>query len=270
MKVSAFVIMSEPEKLCYPYIESVKSFLPLCDEIIVVYNCLSSFQDGSLPRIAAIDPKVKVIAGIFDYERFGWASQGIMRTNGYYAATGDIVLMFDADGIVHEQDYDLFRDQLSKFYDSDYVYAFWQKKRFNKTDTWVPQHKHSGVYNKNKLGNHFNFYGGKQLGVPNWEAIPEAQRRAQQLSATIYGYERIWDTRDIFDHKLAMRRVMMKSGGYDVQPEEDFIKEFIKERQEKLDKEGQIMPIEAQPAIIQDKLKSVTPDMFGYNLWRQK
>jgi len=265
-KISGFVIMSEPERLCYPYLESVKSFLPLCDEIIVVYNIL--FQDEALEKLKNLDPKVKVISGLFDYDRFGWASQGIMRTNGYYASTGDIVLMFDADGILHEKDIEKARKELTDFYNGDRVFGFWMKHRFNQRETWIRQAKHSGFYNKNKLGNSFNFYGGNKLATPNWGILPKEQDRGQQLDIYIYGYERCWDNREIFDYKLAKRRVMQASVGK-VLSEEEYIKEFLEERQVKCKNEGQYMPIEEQPKIIQDKLRAITPEQFGYSLFQE-
>src|SRR3990167_10674324 len=127
-KISSFVIMSEPEKVRYPYLEAVKSFLPLCDEIIVVFNCIKD-DDEALEKLKNLDPKVKIIYGLFDYERFGWASQGIMRTNGYYASTGDMVLMFDADGILHENDVSKARTAIEQMYNNGTAYGFWMKHR---------------------------------------------------------------------------------------------------------------------------------------------
>jgi len=263
--ISGFVILSEPERFRYPYLESIKSFLPLCDEIIAVCNVLK--DDGSTEKLKGLDPKVKVIGGLFDYERFGWASQGIMRTNGYYACAGDMALMFDADGILHERDIEKAREVIKQMHDNGTAYGFWMKRRFNKRDKWVRQCKHSGIYNKSILGNNFNFYGGKANYRPAWEMIPEDKRRAQNTDVWIYGYERCWDTREIFDYKLKQRRIMEMSAHF-VPSEEDYVKGFIRERQEKIAKEGQFMPIEEQPQIIQDKLRSINEEQFGYNLFR--
>lgn len=265
MKLSAFTIISEAERLCYPYIESIKSFLPLVDELIVVHNCISEFQDGSKEKIESIgNPKIKIISGVFDYERFGWASQGIMRTNGYYACTGDMVLMFDCDGLIHEKDIDYFKQELTKIFNSNKAYGYWLKKRFNQPEKWVRQCKHSGFYNKALLGNNFNFYG-KSLYAPNWGMIPQEHERGQNTDLTIYGYERIWDTKEVFEHKLKQRRIMEMSS-YAVPDEKKYIQNFVQERRLKM-ANAEFMSINNQPKIIQEKLRSVDETMFGFNLF---
>jgi len=268
LKISSFVIISEVEKLKYPYIESIKSFLPLCDEINVVYNVVPGFEDGSLEKIKAIgDPKIKLIAGIFDYDKFGWASQGIMRTLGYYACSGDLALMFDADGILHEKDVDKAKNELQRLYDDQVAYGFWMKHRINQRETWVRQCKHSGIYNKSIIGNGFNFFGGNGLSHPNWGILPEEQQRGRQTDVWIYGYERCWDDRKLFDYKLAKRRIM-EASAHKVLGEEDYIQDFLDERREKNNNEGQHISIAEQPAIIQDKLREITEKQFGYLLFK--
>lgn len=267
MKINSFVVVSEPEKLKYPYLESIKSFLPLCDEINVVYNIVPGFEDGSLEKIKEIDPKVKPIAGIFDYDRFGWASQGIMRTLGYYACTGDLTLMFDADGILHEKDIDKAKNELQRLFDDRIAYGFWMKHRINQRETWVRQCKHSGIYNKSIIGNGFNFFGGNGLASPNWGILPAEQQRGRQTDIWLYGYERCWDNLELFKKKLAKRRIMEKSA-HGVVDEAQYIQDFLNERREKNTKEGNHMPIDQQPAIIQDKLKEIKSDQFGFDLFK--
>lgn len=261
IKISAFTIVSEPERLCYPYIESIKSWLPLVDELIVVHNCLPEFQDDSYEKIESLDPKVKIIDGLFDYERFGWASQGIMRTNGYYACTGDIVIMFDCDGLLHENDVEPLRNLFNKVQDK--AYGYFMKHRIFKPDTLIRQCKHSGWFNKRILGNNFNFYG-KSLYAPNWGMIPKEHERGQQLDIYVWGYERIFDTREVFFHKLRKRRIM-ETSAHEVPSESDYITNYLNEVEDRMNREHKVVSINDHPQIIQDKLKEITKDMFGYN-----
>ena len=49
MKISAFTIVSEPERLCYPYLESIKSWLLLVDELSKVGKevwCMENWRDN--------------------------------------------------------------------------------------------------------------------------------------------------------------------------------------------------------------------------------
>lgn len=267
MKISAFTIISEADKYNYPYLESIQSFLPLCDEVIVVYNILK--PDKSLEKIKELnEPKIKIIDGLFDYERFGWASQGIMRTNGYYASTGDMVIMFDADGILHENDVDKTRDVLNQVYNNKTAYGFFMKHRIFKPDILIRQAKHSGFFNKSVLGNNFNFYGKAQY-APNWGMLSKEQERGQQIDTYIWGYERVWDTKEIFEEKLKFRRIMEKSA-HKVPDEETYISNYLDEVQNRISGDKQFATIEEHSKIIQDKLKQITPEHFGYNNFKDE
>ena len=59
MKLSGHTIITNPETAGYPYVESIKSFANLCDEVIVVDG---GTTDGSLEKIKDI-PKVKIVQG---------------------------------------------------------------------------------------------------------------------------------------------------------------------------------------------------------------
>lgn len=264
MKISAFTILSEPERLKYPYIESIKSFLPIADEIIVVCNYLDEFRDGSDEIVKQIDPKVKVIYGLFDYKRFGWASQGLMRTNGYYAATGDIVLMFDADGVLHENDIERTRGDLERILNEQIPYGFWMKHHFFKTEYCWRQCKHSGIYNKSLIGNKFNFYGHKGYYAPNWELLGEVAR-GRQIDTYIFGYEHLWEDKDLFFQKLHNSYIMQKSVKPDLD-EEEFKKSFFENlKEKKAEVTTEFISLDKHPRVIQDKLKEINIDMWGYN-----
>lgn len=255
--------MSEPEKNNYPYLESIKSFLPICDELIVVYNSLEDFQEDSLEKIKQLG--VQVIGGIFNYKKLGWLSQGIMRTNGYYASTGDLVLMFDADDILHEKDIETLKQKLIDFNNSDQYYAFWRRFKFRQKETYTEQCKYPGVFKKRVMGNNFNFYG-HYLAEANYDLIPEQYRRGVDLDFYLYGYERLWD--DKYDFKMKLldcKLTEFPEGAINRHiNDKDYVNNWINNQREKV-KSGKFMPIKDQPAIIQDKLNQITPEMFGYD-----
>jgi hypothetical protein len=59
MRVSCFTFIRNGTKLKYPFVESIRSALPLCDEFIVaVGDC----QDDTRERVLAIaDPRIRII-----------------------------------------------------------------------------------------------------------------------------------------------------------------------------------------------------------------
>ena len=59
MKVSGFTFIRNGTSLGYPFIESIKSILPICDEFIIA---LGKSEDDTLNKIRALkSKKIKII-----------------------------------------------------------------------------------------------------------------------------------------------------------------------------------------------------------------
>ncbi len=102
MKVSGFTILRNGSKYEYPYIESIKSVLPICDEFIIV---VGDSEDDTLQQIESLnEPKIKIFQTVWD-ER--------LRTGGIILAqqtdialshiTGDWGIYLQADEVIHEK-----------------------------------------------------------------------------------------------------------------------------------------------------------------------
>lgn len=63
MKVCGFSFVRNGIKFDYPFIEAIRSILPLCDEIIVA---VGKSDDNTLEMVRSIDPKIKVIETVWD------------------------------------------------------------------------------------------------------------------------------------------------------------------------------------------------------------
>lgn len=123
MKISGFTFIRHGSLLGYPYIESLCSLLPLCDEVIVA---VGAGQDDTLACIQAIDdPKLRVIETTWNEA---------MRDRGYVYAqqkmiaqfncSGDWAFYLEGDEVLHEQDIPIIRANLQKYLDNPQVEAF--------------------------------------------------------------------------------------------------------------------------------------------------
>lgn len=105
MRISAFVLISNPTKFGYPYLESIKSWLPILDELVIIDG---GSTDGSLEEINKLgDKKIRIISDDDTKWEDNWlySRMGHNFNRGYHECKGDIVIKFDIDYVLHENAY---------------------------------------------------------------------------------------------------------------------------------------------------------------------
>lgn len=122
MEVSCFTFLRNANMLGYPFMESIKSALPLCDEYIVN---VGDSEDDTFEMVKAINsPKIRIIQSQWN-ER--------MRTKGYvygqqksiahFNCTGDWAIYIEADEVIHEEDVPKIKEAMQKYIDNKKVEA---------------------------------------------------------------------------------------------------------------------------------------------------
>lgn len=87
MKVSGFTFLRNGSLLGYPYVESIRSALPLCDEFVVA---VGEGDDDTLERLRAMnEPKLRLI-------ETRWNER--MQDRGYVYAQQKMIAQFNCDG----------------------------------------------------------------------------------------------------------------------------------------------------------------------------
>jgi len=105
MKVSAFSIITNVTKFGYPYIESIKSWLPVADELVIIDG---GSTDGSIEEIEKIgDKKIRIVSDSETKWEDDWSywRMGKNFSRGYHECVGDIIIKFDIDYVLHEDAY---------------------------------------------------------------------------------------------------------------------------------------------------------------------
>lgn len=240
---------------------------PIADEMVVVYNPYS--DDGSKEMLEDLRKELdlRVVSGVFDLRNIGWISYGIMRTTGYLACKGDLVLMFDADGVLHEKQLKLLAQEcVDMLRNPDVYYGFWTKNRVYSPTKYWHQNKHSGWYKKKVLGDNFDFYHPNGKGIPNWTRLPES--RGIQFDTTLFGYEHVWDTKELLRERATnYGHMMARQHGWPIRSDDEYYQVYIDSLKDELAKKSLAMKMEDHPAIIRPKLEALTPDNFGYNFF---
>ncbi|MCL0074734.1 glycosyltransferase [Thermodesulfovibrionales bacterium] len=122
MKISCFTFLRNANILGYPFIESIKSVLPLCDEYIVN---VGDSEDNTLEMVKSIgDPKIRVIQSQWNeaMKRKGYV-YGQQKMIALFNCTGDWAFYLEADEVIHEDDLPKIREAMQKYLRNDGVEA---------------------------------------------------------------------------------------------------------------------------------------------------
>ena len=174
MKVSGFTFIRNGTLLGYPYIESIKSILPICDEFIVA---VGDSEDDTLKRLQEIgSDKIKIILTQWNEKMqdrgFVYSQQKMIAQ---YNCTGDWAFYLEGDEILHENDLPKIKASMKKHLDNlevealafDYYHFFgspnwlatspaWYKQECriirNSLRCWAPDSLYFMVMDRNKKG----------------------------------------------------------------------------------------------------------------------
>jgi len=113
MKVSGFTIVRNGVKFDYPFIESIKSVLPLCDEMIVA---VGNSEDNTLEMVKKIDsPKMRIVETVWDESLREGGRVLAMETDkakSEISKDTDWCIYIQADEVLHESDYPAIRQAM--------------------------------------------------------------------------------------------------------------------------------------------------------------
>ena len=176
MKISCFTFIRNGTLLGYPYIESILSALPLCDEFVVA---VGDNEDDTLEKIQSIQSDKIVIIQTHWNEKmqdrgFVYAQQKMIA---HYNCTGDWAFYLEGDEVLHEDDLPKIRLAMEQSFHNpevealafDYYHFFgspnwlavspaWYRQECriirNTIRVWAPDGLYFVVMTKNKQGRH--------------------------------------------------------------------------------------------------------------------
>jgi len=122
MKVSAFTFIKNGQILGYPFIQSIKSILPIVDEFVIN---VGDSEDDTLALIQSIkNPKIRIIQSIWNdnmHDR-GYV-YGQQKMIAQFNCTGDWAFYIEGDEVYHEDDLDKIRESMQTHVDNPEVEA---------------------------------------------------------------------------------------------------------------------------------------------------
>tara|TARA_B100001123_G_scaffold448818_1_gene611512 strand:- start:2623 stop:3780 length:1158 start_codon:yes stop_codon:yes gene_type:complete len=127
-KISAFYIMTEPEKMGYPYIESITSVLSFADEVVLVMGRDEPASEKKIDQLARSIPRQKSVKIVktHAWPEFGW-NYNIMRDHiqrGLDECTHDLCLKVDCDYVFRDQHCDEIRSAIQIHAQDNHLVTF--------------------------------------------------------------------------------------------------------------------------------------------------
>jgi len=121
-KISGFTFLRNAAQLGFPFIQSIQSILPICDEFVVN---VGKSNDDTLEQIRALDhPKIKIIESEWnDKMRHKGFVYGQQKMMAQYHCTGDWLFYLEADEVVHENDLPKIKAAMERYHNDPKVEA---------------------------------------------------------------------------------------------------------------------------------------------------
>ncbi len=115
MFVSGFTFVRNAVRFDYPVVESIRSLLPLVDELVV---CLGNSEDSTEKLIESIgDPRIRIIHSVWDDRlRSGGRVLAVETDKALrsVSAESDWCIYLQADEVIHEDDHPFIREAMEK------------------------------------------------------------------------------------------------------------------------------------------------------------
>ncbi len=139
MRVSGFTFIRNGARLNYPFVESIRSALPVVDEFVVA---VGASDDDTRERIVAIgDPKIRIVDTVWNpilvKRGFVLAQQKMIAL---YNCTGDWAFYIEGDEVLHEDDQAAVTAAMKRHHDNPEVEALWfDYRHFYGDVNWITQ-----------------------------------------------------------------------------------------------------------------------------------
>ncbi len=126
MKVSGFTFMRNASMLGYPFVQSIKSVLPIVDEFIIALGPCEDETEEMIEDIGSA--KIKIVHTQWNENmrtdvRLKGFVYGQQKSIALFNCTGDWAFYLEADEVVHEDDLPVVRAAMEKYLHDDRVEA---------------------------------------------------------------------------------------------------------------------------------------------------
>lgn len=260
MKLSIFTTVSHGRGDTFT--EALSCYSGLADEIMVVDG------SGSIYKKDPVKDEYNFFVSSPEWPKeFSWEFIGESFQRGYEACTGDWVIHADLDFIFHEKDYDNIRETLER---SDAAALSFYKFQFILPDRYNLKSRLVIAVNKGKYGDRIRFDSGGDLAQPSLDGKYLSPDDVPDSKIGFWNYEKILKTKeqikdDVGRMERAYKRHFGKTQYGSDGTNEDAYAKWYTAQQGKLNKPQEKVKLEEHPKVMQNTIKNLKPENFGFN-----
>jgi hypothetical protein len=121
MKVTGFTFIRNGIKYDYPYLEAIKSILPICDEVIVA---VGNSDDETRASVENLDPKIRIIDTVWDDSLREGGKVLAVETDKAFAEVrkeSDWAFYIQGDEVLHEKYHAPIKEAMARYKDNKKV-----------------------------------------------------------------------------------------------------------------------------------------------------
>lgn len=243
MKLSIITSYTNPEERMDPWQESIKCYESLADEVIIVGQ---NFK-----------------------QEFNFSEIGLMFDEGFEKATGDWVIKMDIDTLIHENDFESLIASIKKF--DEYGALSLRKFQFFTPYRFHTKSRMCMVLNKKKYKN-IKFNGGGDGCDPTINGVHLNEKNTPRLRIPFWNYDSTFKTKEVISRDRArFARAWFRTYGNfgnrgGAEPEQAF-EAWFKMISDRFSKHVFKTNIDKHPIFIQNKLKNLNENQFGFDLF---
>jgi len=147
MKVSGFTFMRNARMLGYPFVQSIKSALPIVDEFIIALGPCEDETERMIEDIGS--DKIKIVHTQWNENmrtdvRLKGFVYGQQKSIALFNCTGDWAFYLESDEVIHEDDLPVIRSSMEKYLHDhrvealvfDYIHFYGNKNTFAWSPGW--------------------------------------------------------------------------------------------------------------------------------------
>lgn len=261
MTTGCYILLQNPRTFNYPYLEVIDCCLDIFDEILIIDG---GTNDGSFFLLPE-DKRIKIKKRVWP-EDASWDYAMEQYNFGLQNLSTDWAVKMDADYLFHEKDIPKIKELLQR---EDLSGLNFEKDVFNLVDRYRSKTKICLAVNKKKH--------------PNVRVNRDEEFEADKIfydtdfettGIPLYVYDRIFQTKEDIGaimHKFAKAAAKRFNNNWGYKSKQAALDYVVDLARNRIDGHNQnIIPLDAHPKYIQDRIKLMTEDMLGYSLFGHK